>query len=168
MKKFLFSLLSFASIFSSGVFANGIGNLDWKPVQSCIELNQHLSKFLKNHPQQKKLTPQADFSPLLAGKSEEKSSELFFTTFDAEKKILTLIQGPQAPQNPLINFTYAKKIAQLKLPKSFSEIQTLFFKDQLFLLIAQEKLPNRDTATLILIYELNQGKLSPLHVIKQS
>lgn len=92
MKKFLFSALSLASILSSGVFANGIGNLDWKPVQSCIELNQHLSKFLKNHPQQKKLTSQADFSSLLAGKSEEKSSELFFTTFDAEKKILTLIQ----------------------------------------------------------------------------
>ena len=167
-KKILFFIGMLIGISPLATFANSWKNHDRQEISSCIDFNKQIKQLLKYKALQEEEYEIKKTYPLFFNTWETHStSTTFIPLYDKKNQILTIVQWPKEPGNSLINLNAVKKIAKIRLPKSFYDVSVQFFWEKLLLISASQKVNNKDES-LLLIYEISNAKLAPVHLFKQT
>lgn len=141
----------------------------WKEVKSCLDLSNQLKKLIADPHFDPTITtfPKTE-KPLIDDGRLSFSSSTFFTDYNENKQLLTIIKGPKDATNSLIDFNKARKIAKFQLPKDFQDLELIFFKEEMLIFSAVRFSRGGSPETLVFFYEIKNDKLSPIHFFKQS
>lgn len=161
---FLLNILLIGS--STAVFWFSWENYTWNDTSSCIHFSQQLEALNKKPLAQEK--PWIDKNQVEAPiyiENVTSTSDTFFTDYNTTTKEITLIKGPKNPNSNLIDMSKIKKIALLKLPHSFEDVNVHFFKESVMIISATQN-KNQKAESILLFYQISNDKISPLHSIK--
>lgn len=167
-KGILFLLTMLIGIVPLATFASSWKNHDRQEISSCVDFNKQIKQLLKQGVlEQESYQARKDQLPFFNTWETHSTSSAFIPLYDKKNQILTIVQWPKESGGSLINFNAVKKIAKIRLPKSFYDISVQFFWEKLLLISASQKVDNKDES-LLLIYEISNAKLAPVHLFKQT
>ena len=149
-------------------FASSWKNHDRQEINSCVDFNKQIKQLLKQEAlEQEPYQVKKTHPPFFNRWETHSTSSAFVPLYDKKNQILTIVQWPKESGGSLINFNAVKKIAKIRLPKSFYDVSVQFFWEKLLLITASQKVDNKDES-LLLIYEISNAKLAPVHLFKQT
>lgn len=149
-------------------FASSWKNHDRQEINSCVDFNKQIKQLLKQEAlEQEPYQVKKTHPPFFNRWETHSTSSAFIPLYDKKNQILTIVQWPKESGGSLINFNAVKKIAKIRLPKSFYDVSVQFFWEKLLLISASQKVDNKDES-LLLIYEISNAKLAPVHLFKQT
>ena len=155
-------------ISSLATFASSWKNHDRQEISSCLDFNKQIKQLLKQGAlEQESYQVKKTHPPFFNTWETHSTSSAFIPLYDKKNQILTIVQWPKEWGSSLINFNAVKKIAKIRLPKSFYDVSVQFFWEKLLLISASQKIDNKDES-LLLIYEISNAKLAPVHLFKQT
>lgn len=167
-KGILFLLTMLIGISPLATFASSWKNHDRQEISSCIDFNKQIKQLLKQGAlEQESYQVKKTHPPFFNRWEAHSASSAFIPLYDKKNQILTIVQWPRESGTSLINFNAVKKIAKIRLPKSFYDVSVQFFWEKLLLISASQKVNNKDES-LLLIYEISNAKLAPVHLFKQT
>ena len=149
-------------------FASSWKNHNRQEISSCVDFNKQIKQLLKQGAfEQESYQVKKTHPPFFTAWETHSTSSAFIPLYDKKNQILTIVQWPKESGSSLINFNAVKKIAKIRLPKSFYDVSVQFFWEKLLLISASQKVNNKDES-LLLIYEISNAKLAPVHLFKQT
>lgn len=167
-KGILFLLTMLIGISPLATFASSWKNHDRQEISSCVDFNKQIKQLLKQGAfEQESYQVKKTHPPFFNAWETHSTSSAFIPLYDKKNQILTIVQWPKESGSSLINFNAMKKIAKIRLPKSFYDVSVQFFSEKLLLISASQKVNNKDES-LLLIYEISNAKLAPVHLFKQT
>ena len=167
-KGILFLLTMLIGISPLATFASSWKNHDRQEISSCVEFNKQIKQLLKQGAlEQESYQVKKTHPPFFNRWETHSTSSAFIPLYDKKNQILTIVQWPKESGSSFINFNAVKKIAKIRLPKSFYDVSVQFFWEKLLLITASQKVNNKDES-LLLIYEISNAKLAPVHLFKQT
>ena len=167
-KGILFLLTMLIGISPLATFASSWKNHDRQEISSCVDFNKQIKQLLKQGAfEQESYQVKKTHPPFFNMWETYSTNSAFIPLYDKKNQILTIVQWPKESGSSLINFNVVKKIAKIRLPKSFYDVSVQFFWEKLLLITASQKVDNKDES-LLLIYEISNAKLAPVHLFKQT
>ena len=167
-KGILFLLTMLIGISPLATFASSWKNHDRQEISSCADFNKQIKQLLKQEAlEQESYQVKKTHPPFFNRWETHSTSSAFIPLYDKKNQILTIVQWPKESGSSFINFNAVKKIAKIRLPKSFYDVSVQFFWEKLLLISASQKVDNKDES-LLLIYEISNAKLAPVHLFKQT